>query len=201
MRLESVCVYCGSAGGDDPDFAEGARSFGRVLAKSGIRLVYGGGSVGLMGLLAREALASEGEVLGVIPGFLRDREAALPDVSEMIVTDDMHQRKRAMFDHSDAFVVLPGGIGTLEETVEMMTWIQLGQHEKPIVLVNLNRFWDPLINLLQHMETAGFLHPPANGGTIYWVVNRVDDIIPAITKALESIPAGETDLTGSVDLL
>ncbi len=188
MKVESICVYCGSAVGDDPIFTEAAERFGAVLAQSGIRLVYGGGSIGLMGVLARSALRHGGQVLGIIPGFLKDRELALGEVSKMIVTDDMHARKRAMFEHSHAFVALPGGIGTLEETVEMMTWIRLGQHRKPIVLANLQRFWDPLIVLLRHMTAAGFLNGSGNHDDPYQVVGEIDEVLPMLLRAAEPVP-------------
>ncbi len=189
MEIKSICVYCGSAVGDDPVYFDAAKRLGGLLAAAGIRLVYGGGSIGLMGVVAREVIAKGGEVLGIIPGFLRDREVAMVEGGELIVTHDMHERKRAMFEQSDAFVALPGGIGTLEETVEMMTWIQLGQHQKPIVLANINRFWDPLIALLNHMAAAKFLHQPRHGGPIYRVVDEIEAVLPTIESVAPAIPA------------
>ena len=191
MEIRSVCVYCGSAVGDDPIYFDAAKRLGSLLAQSGIRLVYGGGSIGLMGVVAREVIAENGKVLGIIPGFLRDREIAMVDGGELIVTHDMHERKRAMFEHSDAFIALPGGIGTLEETVEMMTWIQLGQHQKPIVLANINRFWDPLIALLDHMAAAKFLHQPSHGRPIYRVVDEIGAVLPTLRAATATIPERE----------
>src|SRR5262245_48815214 len=132
--LTSICVYCGSADGADPAYAAAAAEFGKLLAQSGIRLVYGGGSVGLMGIVARNVMSAGGEVTGIIPQFLLEREVMLKEVTELVVTPDMHERKRIMFERSDAFVALPGGIGTLEETVEMLTWAQLGRHAKPVAL-------------------------------------------------------------------
>ena len=156
--LKSICVYCGSNPGADPDFAIAARALGVAMAKAGIRLVYGGGSVGLMGVVARSVLAEGGLVTGIIPQFLKNRELMLKEAGELIVTVDMHERKRIMFERADAFVALPGGIGTLEEVVEMMTWAQLDQHVKPILLANIGGFWDPLVDLFARMTEKGFLH-------------------------------------------
>ena len=185
--LKSICVYCGSLNGADPAYAEAAERLGLLLADAGVRLIYGGGSVGLMGIVARSVMRNGGEVTGIIPGFLRDREIMLKEVTDLIVTTDMHQRKRTMFDLSDAFVALPGGIGTLEETVEMMTWAQLGQHAKPVVIVNLKGFWDPLIALLRHMDGQGFIRKSfiEGGGELpYYVVNDVAELLPALDRVL-----------------
>jgi uncharacterized protein (TIGR00730 family) len=130
--IQSICVYCASGPGTNPAFVEAAKSFGRILAENGIRLVYGGGSVGLMGAVAESVLAHGGAVTGVIPDFLVNREHMLASVQERIITRDMHERKRVMFERADAFVALPGGVGTLEELVEQMTWAQLGRHKKLI---------------------------------------------------------------------
>lgn len=156
-RLTSVCVYCGSGFGGDPAFTEAARTLGAALGREGIRLVYGGGNVGLMGTVAQAALDAGGHVTGIIPDFLKSRERMLDAIQETIVVSDMHTRKKLMFDRADAFVALPGGIGTLEELVEQMTWAQLGQHAKPILLLSVNGFWDPLITLLDHMRGLGFI--------------------------------------------
>ncbi|GAB6844812.1 hypothetical protein HNR00_000186 [Methylorubrum rhodinum] len=156
-RLTSVCVYCGSGFGGDPAFTEAARTLGTALGREGIGLVYGGGNVGLMGTVAQAALEAGGHVVGIIPDFLKSRERMLDAIQETIVVSDMHTRKRLMFDRADAFVALPGGIGTLEELVEQMTWAQLGQHSKPILLLSVNGFWDPLITLLDHMRGHGFI--------------------------------------------
>lgn len=180
MSIRSICVYCGSAAGNNPEFTAETERFGKALARAGIRLVYGGGSVGLMGILARAILEDGGKVLGIIPRFLRDREVALRELTNLVITDSMHERKQAMFEESDAFVALPGGIGTLEETVEMMTWMQLGQHRKPIVIANLRGFWDPFLNLVRHMEDEGFLHQPGDGSPLYLTVDHVDQILPLI---------------------
>jgi len=146
--IKSICVYCASGPGNNPAFMEAASRFGRILAENGIRLVYGGGAVGLMGALAESVLDHGGLVTGVIPDFLVNREHMLARVQERIITPDMHERKRVMFERADAFVALPGGVGTLEELVEQLTWAQLGRHKKPILILNVARFWDPLCVLL-----------------------------------------------------
>lgn len=174
-ELNSVCVYCGSATGHDPAFAAAADELGTALAQAGISLVYGGGSVGLMGRIARTVLAAGGHVIGVIPRFLHEREVMLREVSELIVTEDMHERKRIMFDRAEGFVALPGGIGTLEEVVEMMTWSQLGRHEKPIVLANVAGFWNPLGDLIAHMTESGFIR---TGWDVSY--DMVDEIVEVI---------------------
>lgn len=181
-EIRSICVYCGSGTGENPAYFHAATEFGRLLADAGIRLVYGGGSIGLMGAIAKSVLANGGEVTGIIPEFLSTREIMLDDVSELIITEDMHERKRNMFERSEAFVALPGGIGTLEEVVEMMTWAQLGQHKKPVLLANLGGFWNPLIDLLAHMRAEAFIRKPYNVG--FLVVDHVEDIIPRLSTAV-----------------
>ena len=156
-KINAVCVYCGSSAGTEPAFGEAAGQFGRILAESSVRLVYGGGSVGLMGILADAVVAHGGKATGIIPDFLTQRERPRRLGQELIVTRDMHERKRTMFDRADAFVALPGGIGTLEELVEQLTWAQLGRHKKPILILNIGRFWDPLCALLNHMEDLQFI--------------------------------------------
>ena len=158
-EIKTVCVYCGSGSGSNPRFVEAAIALGKVFAENNIRLVYGGGSVGLMGAVAKSVLDHGGSVTGIIPDFLRARENSLTRVQEMIVTPDMHERKRLMFERSDAFVALPGGVGTLEELVEQLTWQQLGRHSKPVLLANIDNFWEPLLALLTHMR-ANRVHPP-----------------------------------------
>jgi uncharacterized protein (TIGR00730 family) len=179
--IRNICVYCGSGTGHDPVFAAAARELGRSLAEAGIGLVYGGGSLGLMGEVATAALAHSGRVTGIIPAFLSGRERMLRDVDELIVTEDMHQRKMLMFQKSDAFVALPGGIGTLEELVEQLTWSQLGRHTKPIVVANVQGFWTPFLNLLKHMKSDGFIRPGLDVG--FTVVDRADQIVPAAVAA------------------
>jgi uncharacterized protein (TIGR00730 family) len=179
--IRTVCVYCGSGPGTNPRFVEAAIAFGKTLAEDGIRLVYGGGSIGLMGAVAKSVLDHGGAVTGIIPEFLTTRENALKRVQEMIVTPDMHERKRLMFEHSDAFVALPGGIGTLEELVEQLTWQQLGRHAKPILLANIDGFWEPLLALLAHMRETEFIRPTLQVDILK--AERVEDILPRLRAA------------------
>ena len=185
--IRNICVYCGSGSGRNPAFAKAARDFGRILAQNRIGLVYGGGSLGLMGEIAHATLRHGGHVTGIIPGFLSEREHMLIEAQELIVVDDMHQRKHLMFVKSDAFVALPGGIGTLEEFVEQLTWSQLGRHAKPIVLANIEGFWDPLLALFDKMSGELFVRPGLELNML--VVDRVDEVISAIDKALQVYPA------------
>jgi len=185
--IRNICVYCGSGSGRNPAFAKAARDFGRILAENRIGLVYGGGSLGLMGEIAHATLRHGGHVIGIIPGFLSEREHMLIEAQELIVVDDMHQRKHLMFVKSDAFVALPGGIGTLEEFVEQLTWSQLGRHAKPIVLANIEGFWDPLLALFDKMSGELFVRPGLELNML--VVDRVDEVISAIDKALQVYPA------------
>ena len=195
-ELRSICVYCGSNAGVRPDYAETAEALGRAIAGAGLRLVYGGGAVGLMGILARAAMAAGGLVTGVIPQFLKDRELMLREVNDLIVTADMHERKKLMFDRSDAFVALPGGIGTLEEVVEMMTWAQLDQHVKPVLILNLNGFYDPLVALFRHMQAEGFLSKEFAGSRNplpVTFVDTVDAVVPTIRAELAKTPQVELE--------
>lgn len=157
--IQSVCVYCGSGQGLDKRFAQAARALGQSLAQSGLRLVYGGGGNGLMGETARAALASGGHVTGIIPQSLVALEHPIETLSELIVVGSLHERKMLMFERSDAFVALPGGLGTLEELIEQLTWSQLKHHEKPIVLVNVARYWDLLLQLFDRMMAETFIRP------------------------------------------
>jgi uncharacterized protein (TIGR00730 family) len=179
--IRNICVYCGSNIGTNPAYAAAARQLGQSMAKERIGLVYGGGGLGLMGELARAVLADGGRVTGIIPAFLSVKERMLRDVTELVVVDDMHQRKKLMFDKSDAFVALPGGIGTLEELVEQLTWAQLGRHTKPIVLVNIDKFWDPFLALLRHMHEVGFIR--ADMDVRFITVDRAEAVVPAILAA------------------
>src|SRR5215831_1712663 len=156
-KINAVCVYCGSSAGTEPAFGEAAGCLGRIFAENGVRLIYGGGSVGLMGILADAVLAHGGKATGIIPDFLTQRERPRRLGQDLIVTRDMHERKRTMFDRADAFVALPGGIGTLEELVEQLTWAQLGRHRKPILIANIDGYWNPLLALLDHMKDAAFI--------------------------------------------
>lgn len=188
--IRTICVYCGSGNGTDPLFAEAARRLGQLLAESGVGLVYGGGSLGLMGALAKSVLAHGGKVTGIIPEFLTQREQMLKGAQELIVTRDMHERKRIMFERADAFVALPGGIGTLEELVEQMTWAQLGRHRKPILIANIAGFWAPLRAMLDHMEARAFIRPGLTVNLL--VADTVDEILPALEAAAPASPDAET---------
>jgi uncharacterized protein (TIGR00730 family) len=196
-KINAVCVYCGSSPGTDPAFEQAACDFGKVLAHNGIRLVWGGGSVGLMGAIAASVIEHGGAATGVIPEFLTAKEKPKRLAQEQIVTRDMHERKRIMFDRADAFVALPGGIGTLEELVEQMTWAQLGRHKKPILIVNVNGFWNPLLSLLAHMRVAGLVPPPSRGVDLL-VADRVADILPKLQEAARGV--GEVEKTMAVPL-
>jgi uncharacterized protein (TIGR00730 family) len=181
-ELNSICVYCGSSDGADPAMLGAATQLGRTMGEAGIGLVYGGGSNGLMGAVARSVLAAGGHVTGIIPEFLRSKERMLDGAQDMIVVADMHTRKRLMFERADAFVALPGGIGTLEELVEQMTWVQLDRHSKPVVIADVNGFWAPLLSLIDHMRDAGFIRATADVG--YQVAGTVDEILPTIRASL-----------------
>lgn len=188
--IRSVCVYCGSSPGRSSIHVAAGETLGRALAGAGLRLVYGGGTKGIMGAVARGTLAAGGDVTGIIPRFLMRKEASeedLVELEDLIVTDDMHQRKHAMFEKSDAFVALPGGIGTVEEIVEVMTWAQLGRHRKPILLANIDGFWDPMIAMLEHMKSEGFLHSSHLIQPL--VVDTAEAIMPALLAA--SAAAGD----------
>ena len=189
--IKRICVYCGSGPGSDPAFVEAARKLGTIFAENNIGLVYGGGSVGLMGEIADAVLAGGGEVIGVIPSFLENREHANTR-GDLIIVRDMHERKQRMFDEADAFVALPGGVGTLEEVVEQMTWAQLGRHKKPILLANIKKFWDPLCALLDHMEELQFIRTGL--AVNYLVADRVEDILPMLTEAVQSVSEGEKEM-------
>ena len=191
--IKSICVYCASGPGNNPAFMEAAKKFGRILGENGIRLVYGGGSVGLMGALAESVLDRGGAVTGVIPDFLVNREHMLLRVQERVITRDMHERKWVMFERADAFVALPGGIGTLEELVEQLTWAQLGRHKKPILILNVARFWDPLCVLLEQMEKLDFIR--ANLPVNLLVAEHVEEILPKLEEAARFVSEAEKQMT------
>jgi hypothetical protein len=195
-EIKTVCVYCGSGSGSNPRFVEAAIALGKIFAENDIRLVYGGGSVGLMGAVARSVLDHGGSVTGIIPDFLRARENSLTRVQEMIVTPDMHERKRQMFERSDAFVALPGGVGTLEELVEQLTWQQLGRHSKPVLLANIDDFWEPLLALLTHMRANQFIRPALDIEVLK--AERVEDILPRLRAAAARAPAGTKEMVPDV---
>src|SRR5271167_4026744 len=194
--IKTVCVYCGSGPGTNPRFMESAKALGKALAEGGIRLVYGGGAVGMMGAVATSVLDHGGSVTGIIPDFLTVRENALKRAQELIVTPDMHERKRLMFERSDAFVALPGGIGTLEELVEQLTWQQLGRHSKPVLLANIDGFWEPLLALLTHMRATEFIRPTLTVDILK--AERVADILPRLRAAAARAPAGTEELAPEV---
>lgn len=196
--IRSVCVYCGSQPGRDQSFMNAGRALGKSIAENHLRLVYGGGTKGIMGAVASGVLSNGGRVTGIIPEFLMDMEAtrhSLGQLSELIVTPDMHDRKHKMFERSDAFVTLPGGIGTLEEIVEIMTWAQLGRHRKPMVLVNINGFWNPLMKLISHMADSGFIH------TAHLVQPLVVDTAEEVVPALLDHWAGKVDREGNDEII
>lgn len=190
-RPLSVCLFCGSSNAAAPAFLDSAAEFGGLLAGAGVRLVYGGGGVGLMGAAARAAHAAGGEVLGVMPQFLRRRELLYDEV-ETVIVPNMHERKRRMFDESDAFAVFPGGIGTLEEVVELVSWRRLDLHRKPIVFLNQDGFWEPFFRLIAH--TVAERVSPDWLASSWSTVDRVGEVLPAILAALET---QHTDRTAS----
>ena len=194
--IRSICVYCASGPGNNPAFMQAAVQFGRILGENGIRLVYGGGSVGLMGALAEAVLDHGGMVTGVIPDFLVNREHMLVRVQERIITRDMHERKRVMFERADAFVALPGGVGTLEELVEQLTWAQLGRHKKPILILNSERFWDPLCALLDHMHKLDFIRAGLSVNLL--VADDVAQILPQLIEAARTVSEAEKEMAPAV---
>lgn len=197
--IKTLCVYCGSSPGVEPTLVEAAEELGTILAREEVGLVYGGGNNGLMGAVARAVLAGGGHVTGIIPDFLQRRENMLVGVQNMVVVPDMHTRKRLMFERADAFVALPGGVGTLEELVEQMTWVQLERHTKPVLIANIGGFWKPLLALFAHMREAGFVR---SGAEIdYLVAERTADILPMIRAAHEhTLSAGREKLDVSPKL-
>ncbi len=194
-KIRKICVYCGSGPGTNPAFVEAAREFGAILAKNRVGLVFGGGSVGMMGEIAQAVLKHGGEVHGIIPEFLVEREHALKTPHGLTVTRDMHERKRKMFEMADAFVALPGGVGTLEEIVEQMTWAQLGRHKKPILLANIEGFWQPLCALLDHMKALEFIRGDLNFDLL--VADKVADILPMLQKAAAEVPEAAKKMTAA----
>lgn len=179
----SVCVYCGSREGDAGKYRSAAEAVADGLAEEGMELVYGGGQVGLMGVVARRMQARGGKVTGIIPDFLKRKEILFAEADKIVTTTSMHARKQQMFERSDAFVTLPGGIGTLDELVEMMTWRQLDRHTRPIVVLNTDGYWDPLFTLFDHMASEGFLHKDLLKACVS--VEKPEDVVPAI-RAVEA---------------
>ena len=176
--IKSICIYCGSQPGKEPDFIREASALGKELAQNNIRLVYGGGSRGIMGAVSQSVQDNGGKVLGIIPDFLLPKEGEWDQSSdnlEIIITQNMHERKQIMFEQSDAFIALPGGIGTLEEIVEIITWAQLDRHQKPIAFLNTNNFWQPMLDLIDHMKNSGFIHTANKVNPI--VIDKAEDVI------------------------
>ncbi len=179
--IRSLCVYCGSAVGADPAYREAAVRLGRLMAENGIRLVFGGGQVGLMGVLADAVIAAGGTAAGVIPRFLDTREVGHQGVSELHIVDSMHTRKNLMFELSDAFAVLPGGFGTLDETFEVLTWRQLRLHDKPIILIDVEGYWQPFLRLVEHVVGQGLAKPECRN--LFTLVSGVDEVIATLRQA------------------
>ena len=180
-EFKSLCLYCGSAKGRDPAFHEAAEQLGREFARRGIRLVYGGGHVGLMGIAADAALGAGGTVVGVIPKFLLDAEVGHLGATELVVVSSMHERKQRMFELADGFVILPGGLGTIDEMIEMITWKQLHLHDKPVVVVDLQGYWHPLTAFVDHIIAEGFARPQVK--KLFSVVAGVDEVFDALAAA------------------
>lgn len=183
-HLQSVCIYCSSSNDVSDSHKTAARDMGRTLAAHDLDLVYGGGHIGLMGVAADAALANSGRVIGVIPKFLADYEVAHDNCTELIVTENMHQRKRIMAERSDAFVIMPGGLGTLDEAFETLTWKQLGLHNKPIVFLNIDGFWSPLLRMIEHQVAEKFVRQ--HHTQLFEMVDSVDLVVPAIQKTLDT---------------
>lgn len=190
-KVTSICVYCGSSAGNDYGYRDAARRLGRILAERGIRLIYGGGRVGLMGVIAEAVLAGGGAVTGIIPGHLQQREVGHHGLTELIVVDSMHDRKARMSELADAFVVLPGGLGTLDETFEIITWKQLRLHDKPIALVDIGGYWQPLVALVAAQVKAGFVQP--RHAELFTVVGTVEEVLPALAASPEPRLATDAD--------
>ena len=177
-KIKSLCVFCGSRVGARPEFEIAARELGHAIADRGINLVYGAGDIGLMSVVARAVLENNGKVTGIIPQFIQDFEVGSPGKIELIVVNSMHERKSTMFQRSDAFVALPGGLGTLDETIEMITWKQLQQHKKPVVLFDIMKYWKPFQELVQAVVDDGFGHDEIN--KLFSVVNNVEGVFEAL---------------------
>ncbi len=189
MDINSLCVYCGSSSRGAETHKQAARRMGQILGENGIQLVYGGGRVGLMGILADAALEAGGEVVGVIPRFLEDYEVGHPNVTRLEIVETMHERKALMARLSDGFVILPGGLGTLDETFEIVTWRQLGLHDKPIVVADIDGYWGDLRRLIDNIVERGYARPENAGLTRF--VGAVDEVLPA----LKSMPAPRVGIT------
>ena len=187
IKVSSVCVFCGSSFGHDRRHRDDAVRLGQALAEHGLTLIYGGGGIGLMGALAQASLAAGGEVIGILPSFLARQEKGLKALTRLEIVDSMHARKERMFALADAFLVLPGGLGTLDETFEVLTWKQLGLHDKPIVLVDLGGYWRPLRALIAHLVEEGFA--PARAGQFLRVVPSIEEALASLSKLARAGPA------------
>jgi len=196
-KINALCVYCGSSPGTDPAFTAAAHAFGKILAANRVRLIYGGGSVGMMGTLATAVLKHGGEATGIIPDFLVRRERPKQNAVQQIVVPDMHARKQKMFEMADGFVALPGGIGTLEELVEQLTWVQLGRHKKPILIANIEGYWDPLLTLIEHMRAVQFV--PSALSVDFLVAKNVEEILPRLRDAAQRVAEAEQRMTVPVE--
>ena len=196
-KINALCVYCGSSPGTDPAFTAAAHAFGKILAANRVRLIYGGGSVGMMGTLATAVLKHGGEATGIIPDFLVRRERPKQNAVQQIVVPDMHARKQKMFEMADGFVALPGGIGTLEELVEQLTWVQLGRHKKPILIANIESYWDPLLTLIEHMRAVQFV--PSALSVDFLVAKNVEEILPRLRDAAQRVAEAERRMTVPVE--
>jgi len=190
-QIRSLCVLCGSRGGTDPAYEQAAVRLGELMARNRIRLIYGGGAIGLMGVIADAVLAQGGQVTGVIPDFLVRSEVSHPAVDDLQVTGSMHDRKRKMFEMADAFCILPGGLGTLDETFEIITWKQIKLHYAPIIVLNLGDYWQPLIAIVQSIIAGGFADPSVT--QLFSVVSQPEDVIPAAEHALTKDVKTSTD--------
>lgn len=186
-EIKSICVYCGSRSGNNENFHHLAQQTGKILGQNKIKLIYGGGSCGLMGMIADSVIEHGGYVHGIIPSHLHDNEVAHTGINKLTIVDNMHQRKRLMFDRSDAFLVLPGSIGTLDETIEAITWRQLKLHDKPIILLNSEKYWDPFLHLLENIIDHDFTSPQTM--SLFHVVDDVKDMLPL----LKSLPDPKID--------
>lgn len=179
--IKSICVYCGSSAGVNQDYKDAAKKLGHMIADKGRRLVYGGGRMGLMGVVADAALEKDGEVLGIIPSHLSEKETAHQGLTDLYIVETMHERKQLMVENSDAFVILPGGLGTMDEFFEVFTWWQLGLHDKPILVANINDYWSPLVDLVTNIAKEGFCGKNDFDQVI--VVDSVIEVIEALDKA------------------
>jgi uncharacterized protein (TIGR00730 family) len=190
--ISALCVFCGSSPGTDPRLRESAVRFGRQLAEAKVTLIFGGGHLGMMGATAEAALAGGGKVVGIIPEHLTHMEAAYREITELHIVESMHVRKKKMFDLAEAFVILPGGMGTMDETFEILTWKQLRLHNKPIIIVNQHGYWTPWLALVDHIVVQGYAHPDTK--KLYTVVDDVDQVIAVAGQELARSVSGAPNL-------